>query len=266
MKITILGCGSSPGVPMIGGEACNPTGLWGECDPAEPRNQRTRSSLVIEKERYRVLIDCGPDFRSQMLACHMGHIDAVIITHAHSDHIAGLDELRAVNRVIKRPIPIIATQEVMNEVRKRFDYAFQPWNGEGFFRPVFEEIIIDYDGHFSIGPFKFFGFTQHHGRVRSLGLRCEDFAYSTDVHDLPVTSLNLLRNLSLWVVGCLQYEAHPAHASLEQVMIWREQLSPEKIILTHMGEKLDYQSLKKALPPDVAPAWDGQVIALGGRQ
>ncbi|MDF7674891.1 MBL fold metallo-hydrolase [Acetobacteraceae bacterium ESL0709] len=263
MKITILGCGSSPGVPMIGGENFQPSGLWGDCDPLEPRNRRTRSSAVIEKDGYRLLIDCGPDFRSQMLANNLGSIDAVIITHAHSDHIAGLDELRAVNRVIERPIPLFATEETMAELKSRFAYAFQPWKGGGFFRPVFEETLIEYDSVFKIGPLKLYGFRQFHGRFLSLGLRCGDFAYSTDVHELPVSSLERLGGLASWVVGCLQYDSHPSHASLEQVMKWRELLSPSEIILTHMGEGLDYQTLRNILPPDIRPAWDGQILRVG---
>ncbi|QHI96388.1 MBL fold metallo-hydrolase [Aristophania vespae] len=261
MKLTILGCGSSPGVPMIGGAEGGPApGIWGDCDPTEPRNRRSRSSVVIEKDNFRILIDCGPDFRSQMLNCGLSKIDAVIITHAHSDHIAGLDELRAVNREIERPIPIYAPKEVMKEVKSRFNYAFQPWNGEGFFRPVFIEHVIEYDAPLKIGPFDGWVFTQHHGRIKSLGIRFENFAYSTDVSDLPAQSLSVLKDLDLWVVGCLQYEPHPAHAWVARVFEWQQTVLPKKTILTHMGEKMDYNKLCNQLPKGIEPAWDGEVV------
>ena len=124
MKITILGCGGSAGVPMIGGEEGADTGIWGVCDPANPKNHRFSSSIVIEHEGFRILFDSGTDIRQQMLANGLTHIDAVFYTHAHSDHIGGLDELRAVNRVIGRPIPLLATADVLAELRQRFDYAF----------------------------------------------------------------------------------------------------------------------------------------------
>ncbi|MXV44552.1 MBL fold metallo-hydrolase [Saccharibacter sp. 17.LH.SD] len=262
MKVTILGCGGSPGVPMIGGAEGEGalTGIWGDCDPQNPKNRRTRSSIILEQDGFRLLVDSGPDFRRQMLSCGLNHVDGVLYTHAHSDHIAGVDELRAVNRVIERPLPLKATAEVLSELKARFDYAFRPWEGGEFYRPAFEVEAIAPDGPIVFGPLKGEVFPQHHGRVMSLGMRFGSVAYCTDVKHFPEGVLDRLKGLDLWIVGCLQYHEHPAHAWLERVLEWREIIRPKRTILTHMGPDMDYATLRKTLPEGVEPAWDGMVL------
>lgn len=262
MKITILGCGGSAGVPMIGGEEGAGTGLWGTCDPTDRRNRRLRSSIVIEHEGFRLLVDSGPDLRQQMLANGLTHIDAVFYTHAHSDHIGGLDELRAVNRVIGRPIQLLATAEVLAELRQRFDYAFRPWEGGTFYRPAFDVQEIPTHGPLKVGPLEGCIFPQKHGWTTSLGLRLGSFAYCTDVESFPAESQAVLHDLSCWVVGCFQREAHPSHGWLGRVMEWRQQFRPRHTVLTHMGPDMDYGSLCESLPEDVRPARDGLVLTL----
>ncbi|MCX5614252.1 MBL fold metallo-hydrolase [Bombella saccharophila] len=261
MKVTILGCGGSAGVPMIGGAEGAATGIWGVCDPANQRNYRLRSSIVIEHEGFRLLVDSGPDLRQQMLHNGLTHIDAVFYTHAHSDHIAGLDELRAVNRVIGRPIQLLASQAVLSELRQRFSYAFRPWEGGNFYCPAFDVREVPDYGPVSLGPLTGHIFPQKHGWTRSLGLRVGDFAYCTDVESFPPESLTVLQNLSMWVVGCFQRKAHPSHGWVGRVLEWREQLRPRHTVLTHMGPDMDYESLCRLLPEDVRPAWDGMVLS-----
>lgn len=263
MKVTILGCGGSAGVPMIGGEERQvAVGIWGKCDPTHPRNIRTRSSIMIEHEGFRLLVDSGPDLRHQMLSCSLSHVDAVIYTHAHRDHIAGLDELRAVNRVIGKPLPLFATKEVLAELKASFPYAFRPWNGGGFFRPVFDAHMIEMGQTLTIGPLHGIGFEQRHGQISSLGVRFGSCAYCTDVEHFPYNNLEYLNNLDVWIVDCFQHDAHPAHAWLERVLEWREKINPKHTILTHMGPDMDYMSLKKSLPKGVKPAWDGMCLNL----
>lgn len=261
MKVTILGCGGSAGVPMIGGQEGGAySGIWGECDPLEPKNYRTRSSIMIEKEGYRLLIDTGPDLRAQLLKSGFSACDAVLYTHAHSDHIAGLDELRAINRVVKKPLDLWAREEVLTELQKRFSYAFQEWDGEHFFRPVFEVHPIDSYHNIQIGPFDVVIFPQKHGRMTSMGMRFDDIAYCTDVDSFPEESFKKLEGVKIWIIGCFQREEHPAHASLKRVLEWYEMLKPERVFLTHMGIEMDYHTLCKELPPSIRPAWDGLIL------
>ncbi|MEN3165995.1 MBL fold metallo-hydrolase [Gluconobacter sp. OJB] len=263
MKVTVLGCGGSAGVPMIGGEEGPQTGIWGACDPAEPRNRRTRSSIVIEGEGgFRLLVDSGPDFRDQMLNCGLSHVHAVLYTHPHSDHIGGLDELRAINRVIGTPLPLLATEDVLEELRLRYAYAFAPWKGPDFYRPVFDERLVQAGETVSFPGLNAQIFEQRHGRITSLGVRCGNFAYSTDVETLSDEALSLLEGVQTWVVDCFQYDPHPAHAWLERVLDWRERLGVKHVILTHMGPDMDYQTLCRMLPEDVEPAYDGMVLEL----
>ncbi|MFT8353638.1 MAG: MBL fold metallo-hydrolase [Gluconobacter japonicus] len=261
MKVTILGCGGSAGVPMLGGRDGSQTGIWGHCNPDNPKNRRTRSSIVIEGEGgFRLLVDCGPDFRSQMLNCGLSHIDAVLYTHPHSDHIAGLDDLRAINRVIDRPLPLVASQSTLEELRQRFAYAFAPWKGPDFYRPVFDEQVVAAGQSVTFPGLEGRIFEQQHGRITSLGLRFGKFAYSTDVETLSDEALELLDGVGTWVVDCFQYEPHPAHAWLERVLEWRTKIRAGRTILTHMGTDMDYDILCKTLPPDVRPAYDGMVL------
>ncbi|GAB6854252.1 MBL fold metallo-hydrolase [Asaia astilbis] len=261
MKVTILGCGGSGGVPMVGG--ADGEGIWGECDPNEPRNQRTRSSIVVEAESgKRLLVDSGPDLRTQLLRAKIGVVHSVLYTHEHADHVAGLDELRAINRMLDAPLPLYATDAVMKELAARYSYAFRPWSGNGFFRPVPEPHLVSLTDRVRVCDLDLELFEQRHNRIPTIGLRCGDFAYSTDVEHLSEEALACLDGVKTWIVGCFQYEPHIAHAWVDLVIEWCKRLKPERTILTHMGPALDYEALRRVLPEGIEPGYDGMVLSL----
>jgi phosphoribosyl 1,2-cyclic phosphate phosphodiesterase len=259
MRVTILGCGSSAGVPQIGG--ADGRGDWGACDPAEPRNRRSRSSLVVESgQGERLLVDTGPELRMQLLACGVPSVDAILFTHAHADHITGLDDVRILNRLVGRPLAAYATPETLDELVRRFDYAFKPWQPPGFFRPVLTpHPIVAGEERMMVGlPVRVF--EQDHGFITTLGMRIGSFAYSTDVVTLDDVAFAALAGVDVWVVGCFQRAGHKTHAHLDRVLGWVERLGVRRTILTHMGYDMDWDWLQRHLPPGVEPAYDGLVV------
>ncbi|MGH7122335.1 MAG: MBL fold metallo-hydrolase [Acetobacteraceae bacterium] len=261
MRVVMLGCGGSAGVPLLGGP--DGRGDWGACDPSEPRNRRTRAAIVIESAAgHRLLVDTPPDLHSQLLASAIPGIDAILFTHSHADHIAGLDEVRILNRIAGRPLPACATAQVLAELARRFDYAFRPWQGSGFFRPVFQTRAVTPGETVTIAGMEVSLFDQDHGFVHSLGLRIGKFAYSTDVRDLDEQAFAALAGVETWIVGCFQRRGpHPTHAHLEKVLGWVARLAPRRTVLTHMGTDMDWAWLVAHLPPGVEPGYDGMVIA-----
>lgn len=257
IKVTLLGTGGSAGSPQIGG--ADGGGEWGSLDPNEPRNRRSRPSIVIEApDGRRLLVDTGPDLRLQLTGNKIPRIDAVLYTHSHADHIAGLDEIRILNRLIGVPMPAYAMPVSWTELQERFDYAFRPWSGPPFFRPVFERHEVEPGQTLEIIglPVQLIG--QDHGYATSLGLRIGGFAYCTDVVRLDETALGQLENLDIFVVDCFtRAEPHPTHANLAQVLAWVALLKPKRTVLTHMGPSMDYAWLMENLPAGVEPGFDG---------
>jgi phosphoribosyl 1,2-cyclic phosphate phosphodiesterase len=259
LTVTILGCGSSGGVPQIGG--ADGRGDWGVCDPAEPRNQRTRSAILVEgPEGGRLLVDAGPDLRQQFLACGVDRFDALLFTHSHADHVLGIDDLRQVNRITGRALPAYADAPTLENLMQRFDYAFLPVPPRGFFRPALEAHEVAAGQVLTLAGLPVELFRQDHKVMDTLGLRIGGFAYSTDVVALPEESLERLAGLDTWVVDCFQRHPHPVHAHLEMVLGWVERLRPRRAVLTHMGPDMDWAWLRQNLPPGIEPAHDGLVL------
>ncbi len=260
MKITLLGTGGSAGTPHIGGP--DGGGDWGDCDPAEPRNRRLRPSIVIEAaDGRRILVDTGPDLRAQLIAQKIQRVDAVIYTHSHADHIAGLDEVRMLNRLLGAPMPAYADEKTWEDLKRRFDYAFKPWDGGMFFRPVFDAHVIEPGQTVDIAGLPVLIIGQDHGFGVSLGLRLENFAYCTDVARLDETALEALDGVETLVVDCFtRGTPHPTHANLARVNEWVARLRPKRTILTHLGPSMDYRWLLQNLPAGMEPGFDGMVL------
>lgn len=250
MRVTVLGCGTSGGVPRIGGH-------WGVCDPDEPRNRRRRSSIAVEACGSRVLIDTTPDLREQCLDAEIDRVDAVLYTHEHADHVNGIDDLRAFMILQGERVPAYGNALTMELLSQRFDYIFQ---GSGGYPPICAGHVID--GPFRVGGMPVTPFSQRHGGMETLGFRIGDFAYSTDLNGLPDASKELLRDLDVWIVDALKPTPHPTHAHLPQTLAWIEELRPRQAYLTHMTWDMDYRTLLDELPEGVAPAYDGLVIDL----
>jgi phosphoribosyl 1,2-cyclic phosphate phosphodiesterase len=260
MKVTLLGTGGSAGVPMIGG--ADGSGDWGDCDPAEPRNRRTRSSIVIESENQRLLVDTSPDMRSQLLDCRIPGVDAILFTHAHADHITGLDDVRVLNRIANRPLAAFATAETLAELTGRFGYAFRPWDPPHFYRPVLEAKPVRAGDVIDAAGLSVRVFSQNHGRVETLGLRVGAFGYSTDVVALDDAGFAALEGIDTWVVDCFLRETHWTHANLTIVKAWVDRLRPRRTVLTHMGTEMDWAWMQASLPSGIEAGYDGMVLTV----
>lgn len=253
MRVRILGCGGSGGVPLIGND-------WGACDPENPKNRRLRASILVEDRDTTLLVDTSPDLREQLLAAAVGQLDGVLFTHDHADHVHGIDDLRPINRRMREWIPIYGDNETLAALRTRFGYVFETIPEKyGFFKPCLTPNLIK--GPFQVGNIDVLPFDQAHGFGRmSLGFRFGSVAYSTDVVDLPETAFEALRGVRLWIVDCLRDQPHPTHSHLEKTLSWIKRVQPERAVLTHMNQDLDYESLLKRLPGGVEPAYDGMVL------
>ena len=253
MRVRILGCGTSTGVPKIGNE-------WGQCDPEEPRNYRLRTSILVESAGERMLVDCGPDLRQQLLAARVNRLDGIIVTHAHGDHCHGIDELRPVAQAIDGPVPLHARAEVLTELKERFGYAFAR---SDFYRPIVEARELSENLHFGGARVRFVD--QPHGGPMSLGLRFDEerhsVGYAIDFSDLTDDMAALYEGVDVWIADCLTRQPHPTHAHLDGVLGWARELRVGQLYLVHMGNGLDYRTLVAELPDWAAPAYDGLEMA-----
>jgi phosphoribosyl 1,2-cyclic phosphate phosphodiesterase len=257
MRVTVLGCGPSTGVPVIGGN-------WGRCDPGDRRNRRRRVSVLVEVGAVVILIDTSPDLREQLLDADVARLDAVLLTHAHADHLHGIDDLRSVNRLMQSAIPLYADAQTLAEVGRRFDYVLKPIEEPGrYHKPVLVP-------HEIVGPFELHGipilpFVQDHGFSTTLGIRIGEMAYSTDVVELDDKAFAAIAGIELWIVDCLRREPHPTHSHLAKTLSWIARVQPRRAVLTHMDQNLDYRELSAELPRGVEPGQDGLVIELPDR-
>jgi phosphoribosyl 1,2-cyclic phosphate phosphodiesterase len=259
MKVRVLGCGSSGGVPLIGCQC--PV-----CVSDHPRNKRTRVSIVVEEGPTRVLVDAPPDLRQQFLTAGLATVDAVIITHAHADHTHGIDDLRTINFNKKGPLDVWATAGCLAEVRARFDYAFQEAHPTySWYAPVLVPRALTVGSSLRIGSLDIATFLQGHGEERghTLGLRFGRFAYSTDAKTLSDEAFAALAGVEVWLVDCLTEKPNFGHSHLEQTLAWIERLKPRRAILTHMNHGVDYESWTARMPAGVELAYDGMEIEMG---
>jgi len=251
MKITILGCGASGGVPLI-------TGEWGSCNPNNPKNRRRRASVLVQTKGKTILIDTSPDLRMQLLDVGIENIDLVLYTHDHADHVGGIDDLRQIYAKYRQPIPAYADHGTLSRLHQKYRYALVTIDPmyPAFLEGRELEEVIDFEG-IQIIPF-----LQYHGHRSSFGYRIGNFAYSTDLIELPEESYDILKDLKLWVVDCLRDEPHISHANVEQTLKMIKKVKPEQAILTHMTHDLDYDDINARTPSHVTPAHDGMVLEL----
>ena len=257
LKVTILGCGSSGGVPRVGGD-------WGVCDPENPKNRRRRCSILLQQgqgaETTNILIDTSPDMREQMLSANVNHIDGVWYTHEHADHTHGIDDLRGYFLNQRKRIPVWADNATANMLMTRFAYCVIQPPGGGY-APILDLMNIvpgtQVDSRGAGGVISGLPIELQHGYIRALGFRVGGMAYTPDVNDIPESSLGALQNLDVWIVDALRPQAHPTHFSLPETLQWIERLKPKRAILTNMHLDLDYATLKAELPAHVEPAFDG---------
>ncbi|WP_299443619.1 MBL fold metallo-hydrolase [uncultured Rhodospira sp.] len=262
LRATILGCGAAPGVPSIANG-------WGRCNPANPRNRRRRASILVQSMGQGapppVLVDTTPDLREQLLDAGAAALSAVLYTHAHADHLHGLDDLREVNRVLRGPLDIHADADTLRVIADRFPYVLtsQPEGVRWIFKPLLVPHTVD--GPFEAGGMSVVPFVQDHKVMSTLGFRFDNgLAYSTDVVTLDEAAFKALSGIDTWIVGCISWEAHPTHAHVAQVMAWADRIQPRRVVLTHLGLGLDYETLRRELPADAEPAYDGMVLDVPG--
>lgn len=248
MKVTILGCGTSGGVPRIGN-------VWGRCNPANPKNRRRRVSILVEEGPAKILVDTSPDFREQCLAADIRHLDAVLYTHDHADHTHGIDDLRGLSQTMGRPVDVYANAATLQVLRQRFDYVFEMKMGY----PPFA-VAHEITGPLAIAGVTVTPFEQPHGPISSLGFRFGPVAYSTDLNVLTDDAVAALQGVDTWIVDALRYDPHPTHPHLDMTLAWIAQVKPRRAVLTHMTWDMDYDELAAKLPPGIEPAYDGMMI------
>lgn len=260
MRFTILGCGSSGGVPRLGGH-------WGDCDPENPKNTRRRCSLLIERigaeGTTTVLIDTTPDLRSQLLETGTGRLDGVVYTHSHADHVHGIDDLRMIVFNMRARLPVWADGDTQNALLSRFGYAFVQPEGSPY-PPILDMKTVK--GPFEItgagGSIPFQPFTVGHGSIDSLGFRIGNLAYLPDVAEIYEDAWEHLENLDFWIVDALRRAPHPTHAHLDKTLDWIDRVKPKNAVLTNMHIDLDYETVCNETPDHITAAYDGMTITL----
>jgi phosphoribosyl 1,2-cyclic phosphate phosphodiesterase len=271
LKFTILGCGSSGGIPR-------PALGWGDCDPKNPKNRRRRTSFLVEQRLHtdappgedseaitRILVDTSPDLREQLLDAEVDWVDGVLYTHEHADHTHGIDDLRALYIKKRRRVDVYLDEPTGAVLRARFGYCFQTPPGSDY-PPIVNEHRLTAGNAVTIlgegGPITALPYLQQHGDIASLGFRFGNLAYSCDLSGLPPDSVAALSGLDVWIVDALRYRRHPSHFSLDDALTWIERIKPKRAILTNLHADLDYEVLRGKLPVHVVPAFDGMTFVI----
>jgi phosphoribosyl 1,2-cyclic phosphate phosphodiesterase len=262
VTLTILGCGSSAGVPR-------PALGWGACDPRNPKNRRLRCSLLAEQTSphgtTRIVIDTSPDLREQLIQADVDHIDAVFLTHEHADQTHGIDDLRPVVMHQRRRIPVYLNKATADHVLLRFSYCFVAPPGSDY-PPILDHRPVEAGERRSVegkgGTVTLSAFLLQHGKVPALGYRIGNAAYTPDLSDIPRESWPSLENLELWIVDGLRYNSHPSHFSVNDALSWIDRFKPKRAVITNMHSDLDYEVLRQSLPEGVIPAYDGMRLTL----
>ncbi|ADE30450.1 MBL fold metallo-hydrolase [Rickettsia prowazekii] len=243
LQVTVLGCGASIGVPVIGCECST-------CTSPSKYNKRTRSAIYINDENSQILVDFGFDIRNQLLREKINKLDCAILTHGHSDHVNGIDDLRVFTFMQDKPFEIYTDYNSVAQLHAKFDYLFNLCK-------LLATKSINFFDKIKINTIEVQFFRQHHGPIDSLGLRIGDFVYSPDVIGFPPESEKFLKDIKIWILDCMDYRSNPNHAGLDKVLAWREKYNPEEILLTNMRHTIDYHEIKKVLPNNVKPLYDG---------
>lgn len=261
--LTILGCGSSGGVPRIGQG-------WGACDPRNPRNARLRCSVLVERvgqggARTSVLVDLSPDLRQQLLRAAVGRLDAVLLTHPHADHTHGIDDVRPLVIAMRRRIEVHMDESTSRVVREKFAYIFETPAGSQY-PPLLDERRLVAGQAWSCegagGTVAITPFDLDHGEIQALGLRIGNVAYTPDLNRIPAASRHFLVGLDLWIVDALRYTPHPSHFSLGEALAAIAEFRPRRAVLTNLHCDLDYDRLRRELPDGVEPAYDGMQLPI----
>jgi phosphoribosyl 1,2-cyclic phosphate phosphodiesterase len=251
-KVTVLGCGNSTGVPSIGNH-------WGDCDPNEPKNARTRSSIAVQHKDTTLVIDTGPDFRAQLNRENIPLIDGVLYTHAHSDHVQGMDELRVMTFRNKTLTPIYASQPTLDDLHKRFTYLFEGGSHDIYPSIVEARLIENFSTPHALKDITFTPFEQDHGTVITTGYRFGNFGYSVDILRLDDAAVETLKGVDIWMVDCAAYKHkdNAVHANLETIFDLDKRIRPKQIYLSSLSLTMDYKTLCDELPDHIRPAFDG---------
>ncbi len=254
MKVTVLGCGSSHGTPAAGG-------YWGICNPDNPKNSRTRASILVQSKTTDILIDATVDLREHLNSIEQKKIDALLLSHAHSDHVNGMDDLRTIKHVMNRTIDTYSNDKTIDDIMRRFPYIFKGDYGD-VYKPFLTPHTIPENVDITIGDLDIGVFEQDHGSCTSLGFRFGDFAYSVDMRDLCEASLQKLEGVDTWIVGSAGYhkDTHPTHATLKQIIKWVDRLQPRMTYLSVLSNYMDYDIMCDELPANIRPAYDGMVL------
>ena len=260
LSLTILGCGSSGGVPRVAQG-------WGACDPANPRNRRRRCAALVSREapqgRTLALVDTGPDLRAQLIEAGVTHLDGVLISHEHADHTHGIDDLRPLAIATHKRVDVHMDEATSRVMHHRFGYIFESPPGSSY-PPIVNEkrlragetCVVDGQG----GRIETTPFDLEHGDIMALGFRFGALAYTPDLNGIPDGSRRFLDDLEVWVIDALRYARHPSHFSLDEALAWIETVKPRRAVLTNLHTDLDYETLRRRLPAGVVPAYDGMLI------